>query len=569
SSTLDKGINNEYFLNVTKNGTLEIIKKNNNIFIQNVCLYHHIWQIRIILNNPKTISKLNKDEIKIYKQNLNELFKHIKVTTIEKFNIAGCDFYYKIGMLNCFKKEDSNFNICYIKKICNYKNEILLSFFTRNKNWNLKVEFDNGNYEIISKKTIEHKFIDEIFIYENYVWIKYSFLANNFKLYLDNKEMMIGYGNYIYDLNKISSNNSNIWVFIDSDMRADDNAEHLYRYVMKNHLDKKICFVLDKKSKDWERLKEEGFNLVEFKSHTYYKIAKETQVLISSHADRYFLNDFDLFSKTKFVFLQHGITKDNLSNWLNGKTIDLLITATKAEYNSITNENYKFSHKETRLTGFARHDNLIHLVKHTNSTNTIILMPTWRQYLVTNKNNTSERNKINDIIDSNYFKTYKSFLMNQKVLDILKAHNYKIKVLLHQAMSVYKDEYQKLTSQYVNFYNLSDISLQEELITSKALITDYSSIAFEMALINKPVIYYQFDKDEFFANHTYAQGYFEYERDGFGAVVETEGSLIKELENLFKLDFNIEQKYQERINNTFVFKDSKNCERIYQEIIKL
>ncbi|BEJ86313.1 hypothetical protein B10525_14460 [Campylobacter jejuni] len=34
------------------------------------------------------------------------------------------------------------------------------------------------------------------------------------------------------------------------------------------------------------------------------------------------------------------------------------------------------------------------------------------------------------------------------------------------------------------------------------MITDYSSVAFEMAVLKKPVIYYQFDKDEFFAKHT-------------------------------------------------------------------
>ncbi|MCW1463129.1 hypothetical protein OLR52_05700 [Campylobacter jejuni] len=41
--------------------------------------------------------------------------------------------------------------------------------------------------------------------------------------------------------------------------RADDNAEHLYRYVMKNHLKQNIVFVLRKNSHDYKRLKKRRF----------------------------------------------------------------------------------------------------------------------------------------------------------------------------------------------------------------------------------------------------------------------------------------------------------------------
>ena len=48
------------------------------------------------------------------------------------------------------------------------------------------------------------------------------------------------------------------------------------------------------------------------------------------------------------------------------------------------------------------------------------------------------------------------------------------------------------------------------------MITDYSSAAFDMAYLEKEVIYYQFDKGDIFKNnaHTYQKGYFEYSREG-------------------------------------------------------
>ncbi|HEG0504089.1 TPA: capsular biosynthesis protein, partial [Campylobacter jejuni] len=70
----------------------------------------------------------------------------------------------------------------------------------------------------------------------------------------------------IKKLKKRRAKNKSLWLFADMPFRADDNAEHLYRYVMKNHLKQNIVFVLRKNSHDYKRLKKEGFKLVDPKS---------------------------------------------------------------------------------------------------------------------------------------------------------------------------------------------------------------------------------------------------------------------------------------------------------------
>ena len=51
------------------------------------------------------------------------------------------------------------------------------------------------------------------------------------------------------------------------------------------------------------------------------------------------------------------------------------------------------------------------------------------------------------------------------------------------------------------------------------LVTDYSSVAFNVAYIDGPVVYFQFDRDDVLGGaHLGRQGYFDYERDGFGPV---------------------------------------------------
>lgn len=42
-------------------------------------------------------------------------------------------FYYKVGILGCFKKEKPNFQICYIEEIDAKKRQICLRYFTSEK----------------------------------------------------------------------------------------------------------------------------------------------------------------------------------------------------------------------------------------------------------------------------------------------------------------------------------------------------------------------------------------------------------------------------------------------------
>jgi len=56
------------------------------------------------------------------------------------------------------------------------------------------------------------------------------------------------------------------WIFLDRDSQADDNAEHMYRYVREKNPELNIYFLLRKKSHDWARLKKDGFRLIPFGS---------------------------------------------------------------------------------------------------------------------------------------------------------------------------------------------------------------------------------------------------------------------------------------------------------------
>ena len=101
------------------------------------------------------------------------------------------------------------------------------------------------------------------------------------------------------------------------------------------------------------------------------------------------------------------------------------------------------------------------------------------------------------------------------------------------------------------------------------MITDYSSVFFDFGYLRKPVIYFQYDKEEFFSGQLYNEGYFDYENMGFGPVCYNLNDLIENIINVIEKDCKNDDKYLNRIDNFFKFHDDKNCERVLNEIEKI
>ncbi|EAL3391650.1 capsular biosynthesis protein, partial [Campylobacter coli] len=222
----------------------------------------------------------------------------------------------------------------------------------------------------------------------------------------------------------------------------------------------------------------------------------------------------------------------------------------------------KFGKKEVLLTGFARHDVL--LKNNKSDTKQILIMPTWRVNIVGASINSGARELKENFKQSEYFQKWNSLLNSDNLKKLCKLYSYTIVFNPHPNIMPYLKEF-NLPS-YIKIAN-QDESLQVLFCNSSLMITDYSSVAFEMAYLNKPVIYYQFDKEEFFLSHSYTMGYFSYEKNGFGPVVENEENLLKELEILLQNNCKSFSVHKDNIDSTFVFRDGKCCERIYKNIL--
>lgn len=556
--------------------------------IQWTILYDLIWHFKRLVQHPERINILDESQKEKYLSLINEIFEYIDIKQIIDFNLGGAWFYHKVGMLGLFKKQSPPFQIVYAEQFDFAKNQILLRYFS-NANDIEKITIDGRDVIPDFSKTVMHDFVGKKFCSERRLWIHLPDGAKNInfeigslptKLSLagrqSNKGLLV---KDIKDFYKKSlpkfecyTQYSAAWIFMDRDTQADDNAEHLYRYVNINYPEKKIFFILRRDSHDWERLESESFNLIEFGSEEHKKALQSCSKVISSHADHYVTNYLgkNMLKGRHYVFLQHGVTKDDLSSWLNSKEqIDCIITTSDLETESFSADGtrYKFTEKEIVMTGFPRHDYL--LKNEVKSRNTILFMPTWRKNITGKRIPGGSDFEINvEFITSEFLEKWQSILSSPYLKKLAEDYNAEIIFFPHAYIQPYIECF-KLPD-HVKILNHVDGSMQQLFINASVLVTDYSSVAFEMAVQKKPVIYYQFDEESFFTgDHNYVKGYFDYRKHGFGPVVKDQSEFFNELKNQLDTSCQPSPEILKNMNEAFPFQDGNNCERTYQAISSL
>lgn len=359
-------------------------------------------------------------------------------------------------------------------------------------------------------------------------------------------------------------------------MGADDNGEALFRYMNTPERKKEVrtYFVLEKASADYGRLREIG-QVVSYGDLKYKILCLLCDKIISSQAGDYVFNRFgqlrylyaDIQQFQKFIFLQHGIMNNDLSGWLSrfNKNISLFVTASPREYESILQGKYYYDEKQVKLTGLPRYDEL-----YDNAGGKVLtFMPTWRSYLVGGFNVQTDCYHLkNGFQDSSYCQMYRNVFQDGRLYEAAQKYGYEIRFVLHPSMPRECIEFLGFAENVKILGRGGEGTRYRELFAeSDLLVTDYSSTAFDFAYLKKPVIYYQQDKEEFFSGrHSYVNGYFDYERDGFGEVEYRAGDLVQRITEYMENGCQLKERYKKRIEQTFAYHDKRNCQRVYDII---
>lgn len=403
-----------------------------------------------------------------------------------------------------------------------------------------------------------------------------------------NSSALSQYGREIYSKYRKKLKGKEIWLIGERFDTAQDNSYFLFKWIRENYPDKDIYYLIDPSSQQYNKIKELG-NVIDYNSEEHLGYLLNAKVVINSYdIDSYMIPSmydknmfYQLFGDLihfKRVYLNHGVNYNDHSIPLNRYRLqaDLFITSPseKEKNNCIITMNY--DDNQVKNIGLVRFDNLKKYVR-TNAfkrkskvKKTILFMPTWRQYILPKsyeKNASDEliNEKRNLFLSSDYFRKISDLLSSKQLHHFLEKNNIELQFYPHYEVRQFLDSF-KITHPNITVVNNS-ASVQKLLIDCDLLITDYSSVFFDVAYMNKPICFYQFDYGEFYAKH-YKKGYFDFKHDGFGPICINENDVINELRKINKNNFLNSKKFQSRIKRFYGenYLSHKHSEEVFEAI---
>lgn len=360
-----------------------------------------------------------------------------------------------------------------------------------------------------------------------------------------------------------------IWLICEDRNGANDNGFCFFTYLNKYQPQIESFYAIDYSSVAFERVSKIG-KTVKYGSFMHWILYFACEYNISTQksgkpngAICYVLEVFGII-KSKFVFLQHGITLSK-ADWLfyNNTKMRLFICGAKPEYDYIR-DNFGYPEENLAFLGFCRFDEY-HTIRPNKKQ--IVLMPSWREWIASKNEYSSIYEDTSDFTKTEYYQKYQSLINNPELANFLEKNNLTMFFYPHRNMQKYI-HYFSAASSRIQIVTNENSSIRALLMDSAVMITDYSSVALDFAYMKKPVIYYQFDEKRF-REAQYAEGYFSYRNSGLGVVCEEEKQVVAELEQIYLSDLCMSERFEQAHSAFFPLCDDRNNERTYKAISQL
>lgn len=371
----------------------------------------------------------------------------------------------------------------------------------------------------------------------------------------------------VYNLSKPFFRKKRIWLTYDKLYKGGDCGEYFYRYADSVKDDVVACYVINKDSNDYCRLKNEGYKPLAFGSIRHLLYFLNSEVVFTTHGG---VHNFNGFRDDNIIYfqdmlhfdvacIQHGLTVQQLAFNSNRvfNNMKRYYCASKYEIANLSKPIYGYEDKSMlRLTGIPRYDGLKNDDKQQ-----ILITPTWRNYIAmpaAAKN--AAKPYFEGFKNTDYFKIYNRLLTDEKLIKTAKENNYKLIYLLHPVISCQIDDYPQ--NENVSIVQASDVNYETILRQSSLMLTDYSGVQFDFAYMRKPVVYYHPPE---LPPH-YKEGGFFYDTMGFGEICENHEQIVEALCYYMKNECKVKPFYMERQNDFFAYSDFNNCKRIYDDM---
>lgn len=334
----------------------------------------------------------------------------------------------------------------------------------------------------------------------------------------------------LYWMHRNKKRDDHLWVFgCWGGVKYADNAKYLFEYVNKNYPLIRAVWITSK-TEIKDMVKNAGYEVYLSDTETADRALRQAGVAFFTNS----LNDFGLqpsLNGAKICALFHGIGfKNELRELDNQHTLKAKLKALKHTVYDLSYTDYIFTTSEFAkkkfytqqynakldsivLTGQPRNDALFENGQPYPAEKTILYLPTFRE-------NKDGQIRLEKIINE--------LLGFTKLNDLLRKYDYTLLIKPHYLTKIHKAKWLS-NIQILNDADVTDI--QTLLARVGMLITDYSSVIGDFALLDRPIIFYSYDLEEYCANNHMHPSYMNVL---FNTYVKDNEELYSVLERIFQ-----------------------------------
>ncbi|HIZ36690.1 MAG TPA: CDP-glycerol glycerophosphotransferase family protein [Candidatus Ruania gallistercoris] len=361
-----------------------------------------------------------------------------------------------------------------------------------------------------------------------------------------------------------------IWLIGERPETARDNGFALFAHLRRHRPGAPVYYVIAKDSSMAGEVARLG-HVVWHSSLRHRILMLHAHVLANAYSIKHmlpsrwrpgaYMNQFAWRVGARRVYLKHGVhlSPDAVKRASSG--YDLVVTVGPQETEALAATS-GYSSAQLCQTGLARYDNLVRA----GHSRTVLFMPTWRRYLVPRLFG-GEDAALVPYAGSAYQEFVHGLLDSDDLAAVLERHDLRLAVVPHYNLTgLLRPEH--LASERISLLDGASADIPGLLRSCAMLLTDYSSVQFDVAYLGAPVLYAQFDREEYAAGHG-GTSWFDTGTDGFGPTETTVAGVVARLEHYAGNGFVREHRYDERVERVFTHEDHSNCARIVQAIDSL
>lgn len=357
-----------------------------------------------------------------------------------------------------------------------------------------------------------------------------------------------------------------LWIVCEDAKEARDNGYWFFKYVREHHPEQDIVYAIDPSSVDFEKVAALG-PTVPFGTLKHWIAYLASSKKISSQkagnpnaAIFYALEVYGLLKDVR-IFLQHGVIANDLKWLYYGVTkMTRFLTSAYPEYQFVK-ERFGYPEGSVCLTGQCRFDGLHHP---TVDPSLILIMPTWREWIADEDHRFLEYEGTTVFSETTYFRKWCELITSPELARIASRHHVRFVFYPHRNMQKYLEDF-PASNEAVEIAGSQDWDIQELLKRAALMITDYSSVFFDFVYMKKPVVFYQFDYEQF-RKGQYGEGYFDYGDNSFGKSYRNLDDVLTEVERCIESGYAVSDEYEAEHRRYFPLYDENNCARVYDVV---